>query len=59
MGMSPKSGPLSVPSVSRSSMRPPSTMICVSSTTTVDSSARLDRMTPPCVVTSSTRETSW
>ena len=36
-------------------MSPPSTMICVSSTITVDSSARFDRITPVRVVTSSMR----
>ena len=43
-GMSPSTGTLSVPSVKRSWIRPPSTMICWSSTTTDDSSARFDRI---------------
>ena len=36
----------------RSSIRPPSTTICVSSTITVDSSARLTVMMPPCAAVS-------
>ena len=43
-----RAAPCRVPSVSWSWMRPPSTMICVSSTITVDSSARFDRIDAAC-----------
>ena len=57
-GRSPRPGTLETPSLTESWIRPPITMICPSSTSTVDSTDRLLVMTPARLVESAILDTS-